>query len=95
MTCLSLRLSLCGSEIENGNQNHIFGRACCTTLLFRAEIFRNAKTQIVRDFSYLREFPSLWFGDVRIADVLLLELSYLELAVWFPLLAHVQNGVNY
>ena len=64
-------------------------------VLFRAEIFRNAKTQIVRDFSYLREFPSLWFGDVRIADVLLLELSNLELAVWFPLLAHVQNGGNY
>ena len=55
----------------------------------------NAKIQIVRGFPHLRQLPSFWFGDVRIADVLLLELSNLELAVWFPLLAHVQNGGNY
>ena len=55
----------------------------------------SAKIQIVRGFPHLRQLPSFWFRDVRIAHILLLELSDLELTVWLPLLAHVQNGGNY
>ena len=40
----------------------------------------------------LGEFPSLGFSDIGVTDVFLLQLGNLQLRVWLPLFAHVQNG---